>query len=208
MGRLTRRARRYLGAAGTAPSRPAAEGKGQLERAMAEAGEAHRRLVDQAAGVIANQRKAEARLARAREELDRQATLERRAVAMADEAARRGDSAKAAQYTTAAESFAHRRAATEDEVEESKHLLVQATEAAHQAKAAVAQYSSTSGAELAERHRVLGPLDRAALQERLDSAMASLGEPVGPDVPSPEEVRARLGLEVAPGAGGQRPTGG
>ena len=60
---------------------------------------------------------------------------------MADEAAKKGDAAKATEFTTAAEAFANRLIAKEKEVEGLKTLSLQTTQASDQAKASVAQNS-------------------------------------------------------------------
>src|SRR2546421_2950083 len=107
-----------------------ADPKVQLEQAIMEAEEQHRRLTEQAANVIANQKQTEMRLSRALEELGKVNGSARQAVLMADEAAKKGDAAKAAEYTTAAEAFANRLIASEKEVEGLKTLSLQTTEAA------------------------------------------------------------------------------
>ncbi|MGI9032189.1 MAG: PspA/IM30 family protein, partial [Acidimicrobiales bacterium] len=126
MGNLIKRAWRYMTAALTGRFNEAADPKVQLEQAIAEANDQHRRLVQQAANVIANQKQTEMRLNRAMEDIEKQNGLARQAVTMADDATKRGDSAKAVEYTQAAESFANRLVASEREVESLKQLLLQA----------------------------------------------------------------------------------
>src|SRR6476469_9112932 len=90
-----------------------ADPKVELEQAIMEAQEQHRRLREQAANVIANQKQTEMRLNRAMEELEKVNSSARQAVLMADEATKQGDTAKAAEYTRAAEAFANRLIASE-----------------------------------------------------------------------------------------------
>src|SRR5262245_61353496 len=92
----------------------------QLEQAIAEAQDQHRRLKEQAAAVIANQKQAELRLNRSMDDYERLAANTRQAVVLADESARGGDVAKASEYTAAAESFANRLITMEGEIEQSK----------------------------------------------------------------------------------------
>jgi phage shock protein A len=174
-----------------------ADPKVQLEQAIQEAQEQHRRLVEQAAAVIGNQKQTEMRLNRAMEELEKVSASARQAVLMADEAARAGDATKAAEYTRAAEAFANRLIAVEKEVETLKQLHLQATEAADQAKAAVAQNSSALQKKLAERQKLLSQLDQAKMQEQMNKAMATLSETVGQDVPTLEEVRQKIEARYA-----------
>src|SRR4051812_6539052 len=116
-----------------------ADPKVQLEQAIMEAQEQHRRLREQAANVIANQKQTEMRLNRALEDLEKVNTNARQAVLMADEATKGGDATKATDYTRAAESFANRLIQLESEVESLKSLALQAAQASDQAKAAVQQ---------------------------------------------------------------------
>ena len=183
---------KYLGAklGGTLEER--ADPKVQLEQAIQEAQEQHRRLKEQAASVIANQKQTEMRLNRAMEQYEKLNANARQAVLMADEARKQGDAAKATEYTNAAESFANRLIAIEGEVEDLKQLQLQATQAADQAKAAVSQNSMTLQKKLAERQQLLSQLDQAKMQEQMNTAMSSLQETVGEDVPTFTEVRDKI----------------
>src|SRR2546425_4995930 len=117
MFKLLRRTWRYLTAALTGRFNELADPKVQLEQAIEEAQEQHRRLVEQAANVVANQKQTEMRLNRAMEELEKVNGSARQAVLMADEATRKSDTGKATEYTRAAEAFANRLIAVEREVE-------------------------------------------------------------------------------------------
>src|SRR3954453_17870896 len=81
-----------------------ADPKIQLEQAIQESQEQHRRLKEQAANVIANQKQAEMRLNRSMEEYERLNANARQAILMADEAQRTNDQQKMTEYTAAAES--------------------------------------------------------------------------------------------------------
>src|SRR3982750_2252400 len=105
MFKLIKRTWRYVTAALTGKFEEAADPKVQLEQAIIEAQEQHRRLKEQAANVIANQKQTELRLNRSLEELEKVNGNARQAVLMADEATKKGDAAKAAEYTSAAEAF-------------------------------------------------------------------------------------------------------
>ena len=99
MIKLVRRWWRYLTAKLTGKFNENADPKIQLEQAIIEAQEQHRRLNEQAANVIANQKQTEMRLNRALEELEKVNANARQAVLMADEAHKKGDAAKATEYT-------------------------------------------------------------------------------------------------------------
>ena len=183
---------RYLTALLTGKFNEMADPKVQLEQALIEAQEQHRRLTEQAANVIANQKQAELRLNRALQELEKVNGSARQAVMMADEAGKRGDGAKAAEYTRAAESFAQRLITVEKEVEDLKALSLAAAQASDQAKSAVSQNSMALQKKLAERQKLLSQLDQAKMQEQMNTAMASLSQTIGQDVPSLEEVRDKI----------------
>ena len=174
-----------------------ADPKIQLEQAIAEAQDQHRRLKGQAANVIANQKQTEMQLNRAMVDLESTNARARQAVLMADDAAKRGDTVKAGEYTKAAESFASQLIQTEKQVESLKQLSLQATNAADQAKAAVQQNSSLLQQKLAERQKLLSQLDQAKMQEQMNRALSSLSETVGQDVPTLEEVRDKIETRYA-----------
>src|SRR4029453_18577354 len=98
---------KYLAAKVSGSLEERADPKVQLEQAIMEAQEQHRRLKEQAANVIANQKQTELRLNRAMDELEKVNGNARQAVVMADEATKKGDATKATEYTSAAEAFAN-----------------------------------------------------------------------------------------------------
>lgn len=178
-----------------------ADPKVQLEQAITEAHEQHKRLTQQAANVIANQKQTEMRLNRVMEDLEKVSANARQAVMMADQSTKTGDAAKAAEYTSAAESFANRMITLEAEVEDLKALHYQAAEAADQAKSAVQQNSTALQKKLSERQALLGKIDQANMQEEMNSAMAQLSATVGEDVPTLEEVRSKVEARYAQAKG-------
>ena len=183
---------KYLGAKVNSGFNAQADPKIQLEQAITEAQDQHRRLREQAANVIANQKQTEMRLDRAMEELEKVSGNARQAVIMADDAAKKGDEAKVGEYTAAAESFANRLIAIESEVEDLKQLALGSSQASDQAKAAVQQNATALQRKLAERNKLLSQLDQAKMQEQVNKAMASLSETVGEDVPTFDEVREKI----------------
>ncbi len=151
--------------------------------------------------MIANQKLTEMQLNRAMNDLESINGKARQAVLMADDAGKRGDTAKAADYTRAAESFASQLVSTEKQVDSLKTLHLQSTQAADQAKAAVAQNSSTLQQKLAERQKLMSQLDQAKMQEQMNTAMATLSEAVGQDVPTLDEVRTKIEARYAKALG-------
>jgi len=139
MLKLVRRWWKYMTARLSGRFEESADPKTQLEQAIAEAQDQHRRLTEQAANVIAHQKQTQMRLERSVEEYEKSNASARQALLLADEANRDGKADKAASYTQAAEAFADRIIALEREVADLKQQLQQTTEAAEQAKAAVAR---------------------------------------------------------------------
>ena len=201
MMKLMRRWWKYWTAKLTGSFNERADPKIQLEQAIAEAQQQHKRLKEQAANVIANQKQAEMRLNRTLEELEKVNGNARQAVMLADEAAKKGDEKKLGEYTTAAEAFANRLIGLEREVEDLKTLSLQSAQAADQAKSAVAQNSAQLQKKLSERQKLMGQLDQAKMQEQMNKAMASLSETVGEDVPTFNEVRDKIEARYAKAKG-------
>jgi len=201
MIKLFKRMWRYMTARGNAAFNEAADPKIQLEQAIQEAQEQHRRLKEQAANVIANQKQTEIRLNRTMEEYEKVSKNARQAILMADDASKRGDQDKLGEYTSAAEAFANRMIALETEVEDLKSLHLQASQAADQAKSAVNQNSNALQKKLSERQKLLSQLDQAKMQEQLNKAMSSLSETVGDEVPSFDEVREKVEARYAKAKG-------
>jgi len=184
-----------------------ADPKVQLEQAIAEAQDQHRRLREQAANVIANQKQTEMRLNRQMTDYEKLAANTKQAVLMADEAGKAGNTAKAEEYGSAAEAFANRLIALEHEIEETKSLALQSTQASEQAKAAVAQNSAALQKKLAERQKLLSQLDQAKMQETMNKAMATISETVGEDVPTFDQVRDKIEARYAKAKGMSELTG-
>jgi phage shock protein A len=197
MFKLVRKWWKYVTAKLTGSFNERADPKVQIEQAIIEAQEQHRRLREQAANVIANQKQAEMSLNRSMEELEKVNANARQALIMAADAQGRGDTAKAAQYNQAAEALANRLIELERAVGDQKQLVLQSTQASDQAKAAVQQNASNLQRKLAERSKLLSQLDQAKMQEQMNSAMASLSETVGQDVPTFDEVRTKIEARYA-----------
>ena len=168
-----------------------------MEQAINEAKDQHNRLRGQAANVIANQKQTELRLNRALEELERINGNARQAVKMADDATRAGDRERMERYTDAAEQFANRLLTLEAEIKSLKSLYFQASDAAEQAKAAVEQNAGLLQKKLGQRQALLSQLDQAKMQETVNSAMRTLSEAVGEDVPTFDQVRDKIEARYA-----------
>ena len=183
---------KYLTAKLTGSFNERADPKVQLEQAIAEGRSAHSRLKEQAANVIANQKQSELRLNNKLAELEKLNANVRQALVMAADAEKAGDTAKAQQYNSAAETIANQLIQIENDVASLKSMVLESAKASDQAKAAVEQNSRVLSQRIAEKSKLLSQLDQAKMQEEMNSAMAQLNEHIGADVPSFEEVREKI----------------
>ena len=197
MFKLAKKWWNYLTAKLTGKFNEKADPKVQLEQAITEAREQHQRLKEQATNVIASQKQSEIRLNSKLSELERLNANARQALIMADQAQSSGDADKAAQYNSAAETIANQLIQTEKDVESLKTLVLESTQAADQAKAAVQQNSRLLQEKIAEKSKLLSQLEQAKMQEEMNAAMTSLNESVGDDVPTLGEVKEKIEARYA-----------
>src|SRR5918996_1611108 len=157
MWKAIRRWWKYLGARLSGKLEESADPKTQLEQAIEEAQQQHRRLTEQAANVIANQKQTQMRLERAVEEYEKSNASARQALLLADEATRDGKSDKVASYTQAAEAFADKIIALERQ-----DLLSQLDQAKmqEQMNKAMAQLSATVGEDVPTFEQVRDKIER------------------------------------------------
>ena len=192
MIKLFRKMGKYMTAMFTGKFNEVADPKIQLEQAIIEAQDQHRRLTEQAANVIANQKQTEMRLNRSMEELETTTGRARQALIMADDAAKKGDTRKASELEKTAEILANKLIQVEREVEGLKQMHLQTSENANNAKRAVQANSAALQKKLSERQKLLSQLDQAKMQEQMNRAMTSLSASVGQDVPTLDEVREKI----------------
>ena len=80
-------------------------------------------------------------------------------------------------------------------------MSLQSTQAADQAKAAVNQNARLLQEKLAEKQKLLSQLDQAKMAEQMNTAMSTLTETVGGDVPTLAEVRDKIETRYAKAKG-------
>ena len=138
---------KYLTAKLTRNFNEKADPKVQLEQAITEAQNQHKRLKDQATNVIANQKQAEIRLNNKMGELEKLNLNARQALVMASDAEKGGDTDKATQYTQAAETIADKLISVEADVESLKRWSSSRPQAADQAQGRGEDQQSTPAGE-------------------------------------------------------------
>jgi len=170
-----------------------ADPKIQIEQAITEAKRQHQMLSEQAAAVLGNRHQLEMKLDKQMDEVERMQASARQALVLAEQARAAGDEKKAAEYETAAQSFATQLVSAEKAMEDLKALHDQALKASEAAKAAVAQNAHALQQKLAERTRLLNQLDQAKMAERVNEALQSVSALAVPgNVPSLDEVREKI----------------
>ena len=201
MIKLLRRMKSYFTAKANASFNEHADPKVQLEQAIIEAQQQHRRLTEQAANIIANQKQTEMRLSRSMTELEKLSGQARQALLMADDADKRGDTVRAGELNRTAEILATKLIQSEKQVNDLKSMHLQNSQNADNAKKAVGQNSAALQQKLSERQKLLSQLDQAKMQEQMNKAMATLSEAVGQDVPTFSEVRDKIETRYAKALG-------
>jgi phage shock protein A len=197
MFKLAKKWWKYLTAKLTGKFEESADPKVQLEQAITEAQEQHRRLKEQVTNVVANQKQAEMRLNRTMDDLGKTTANTKQALRMAADAQAKGDAVATGQYNQAAETLAGKLVQLEKEVEDQKTFVLQASQASDQAKAALEQNSAVLQQKLSEKSKLLSQLDQAKMQEEMNKAMGQLTESVGADVPTFTEVRDKIEARYA-----------
>jgi phage shock protein A len=197
MFKLAKKWWKYFTAKLTGKFNESADPKVQLEQAIQEAQEQHRRLKEQATAVIAGQKQAEIRLNGKMGELEKLNANARQALIMAADAEKAGDTDKAAKYAAAAETIAGQLIQVEKDVESIKSMVLESTQAADQAKTAVAQNSRLLQDRIAEKSKLVSQLEQAKMQEEMNVAMEQLNETVGDDVPTLKEVEDKIQARYA-----------
>lgn len=192
---------KYLGAKLSGKLEEVADPKVQLEQAIQEARDQHRKLTEQAANVIANQKQTQLRLDRAIDDYEKAKASTRQALVLTDQETTEGNAEKAASFNQAAESYATKLIVLEKQIEDLKKMLLDTTQAAENAKAAVKQNSAALQQKLSQRERLLSELDQAKMHEQMNSAMAQLNATVGDDVPTFEEVQRKIDARLAKAQG-------
>ncbi len=76
-------------------------------------------------------------------------------------------------------------------------MVLESTEAADAAKAAVKQNSRLLQERIAEKSKLVSQLEQAKMQEEMNVAMDQLNETVGDDVPTLKEVEEKIQVRYA-----------
>ena len=189
---------RYLAAKLGMKLEESADPKVQLEQAITEARDQHRRLTEQAANVIANQKQLQMKLDRSMDEYEKANNSAKQALLLSDQETKAGNADKASSFNSAAEAFANKVINLEaaDQRPQEGPARRDATASA-KAKQAVEQNAAALQKKWAEREKLLSQLDQAKMQEEMNKAMDQLSATVGDEVPTFEQVRTKIEKRLA-----------
>jgi phage shock protein A len=170
-----------------------ADPKVQIQQAIEDSQRQHQALLQQAAAVIGNQRQLEMKLSRQLTEVENMQANARQALVLADRARAAGDTAKANDYESTAQTFAAQLVAAESGLNDLKNLHDQAIGAAQQARDAVKNNEILLRNRLAERTKLLSQLEQAKMQESVAKSLESVSTLSAPgNTPSLDEVRDKI----------------
>lgn len=184
-----------------------ADPKVQIQQATEAAKKQHREVTESAARIIGNRNQLEMTLNRLVKDQEKLQGNARAALQQADKASSDGDAAKAAEYTNTAEIFATQLVTVEQEIEDTKTMHAQATQAAEQAQ----QQQKQSEMRLKEQMDQIGQLraqvDQAKMQESSNQALESMqGIQADDSVPTLDSVRDKIEARYANALGAQELT--
>ncbi|QGU03178.1 PspA/IM30 family protein [Corynebacterium kalinowskii] len=195
---------KYLTASLDAKIDENADPKVQIQQAVEAAKGQHRKITEQAAAVIGNQRQLEMQLDRLVKEQTSLQDKARQAILAADKASADGDASKAAEFTTTAEIFASQLVAVEQQIEQTKAMHTQGAAAAEQAKKQQKESELRLQEQMAQIDQLRAQADQASMQEKVSESMDSINQ-FGKDdsVPTLDDVRAKIERRYANALGAQ-----
>jgi len=183
----------YTSAALTSLFNEKADPRIQIEQAIEEARQHHRRLTDSAAAVIANRMEIEIKVTRTRKDLRELEERTTQAVRLAEQARASGDDPKATRFDRSAELYATQLASKESALGDLEEVHERASVAAAAAARVVDQSKMQVQQQLMEKTRLLNDLAAAEMQKRIADALRSMDQ-FTPDgtIPTLPKMRERI----------------
>lgn len=164
----------------------------EVQMAIDKAKERDQNLRNQAAKVIAHKTQLESRIQNAADDVGEAREMAKQALMKAEESKNAGDDAGVTKWTQAAQSLAMKLQAAENNLSSLKSQFEAAVTQAESAKEAV-QTNAMRVQELsAKRLELLGSLEQAKMQEKVNEAVATMSETVDDGVPSLDDVEAKI----------------
>ncbi|MDN5682537.1 PspA/IM30 family protein [Corynebacterium glyciniphilum] len=184
-----------------------ADPKIQIQQATEAAKKQHREVTESAARIIGNRNKLEMTLNRLVKDQEKLQNNARTALQQADKASAEGDSAAATEYTNTAEIFATQLVTVEQEIEDTKKMHAQATQAAEQAQQQQRQSEARLKEQMGQIDQLRAQVDQAKMQESSNEALESMqGIQADDSVPTLDSVRDKIEARYATALGAQELT--
>lgn len=184
-----------------------ADPKVQIQQATEAAKKQHREVTESAARIIGNRNKLEMTLNRLVKDQEKLQNNARTALQQADKASSEGDSAAASEYTNTAEIFATQLVTVEQEIEDTKTMHAQATQAAEQAQQQQRQSEARLKEQMGQIDQLRAQVDQAKMQESSNQALESMqGIQADDSVPTLDSVRDKIEARYATALGAQELT--
>ncbi len=169
----------------------------EIEQAIQDAQRKDQQLRNQAAQVIAHRTQLAGELEDAAGDVAEAKELAKQALLKADASAKAGNAADAQKWNAAASSVAMKLQAAQNTEEMLRKQLTLADEQSQKAKEAVQANAASVQQLAAKRMELLGQLEAAKMQEKVNDAMSSMTATVGQDSPSLEEVENKIQARMA-----------
>lgn len=163
-----------------------------VHQAMNNARQQHKDVADQAAAVIGNAKQLEIAMSTKSKQLDETQGQIRQTLQVAESARAEGDAEKAARFETQAEQLANQLVTVEQDLENTRQLHGQATQAAEQAKHAVRESEQRLRETLAQEDQLLLQATQAEMQHQTVESMTSLEGSGGGYSPTFDEIRNKI----------------
>lgn len=181
-----------------------ADPKVQIHQAAEAAKDQHRQITEQAAAIIGNKKQLELKMDRLLKSQQEQQARTQQALKLADDATVAGDAQKAQEYNNTAEVLASQLVSVEAELEDTKKLYAQASQAADEATRQQQQSEARLKQQLAETDKLSAQADQAAMHEKTVQAVDSMNAVTGDDnVPTLDDVRSKIEKRYADALGAQ-----
>ncbi|HUO45524.1 MAG TPA: PspA/IM30 family protein [Acidimicrobiia bacterium] len=164
----------------------------EIQQAINEAERRNQELRNQAAKVIAHRTQIEAKIEGAAKDVGDAREVAKQALLKAEESKNAGDSAGQAKWTNAAQSVALKLQAAESNLNSLKEQYEIAIKQADDAKSAVTQNAMRLQELAAKRMQLVGQLEQARMQEKVNSAVESISASMETNAPSLDRVEEKI----------------
>ena len=187
----------YLKAWFTKKSNDAMDPEIEIEMAIQDARKKDQQLRNQAAQVIAHRTQLTAQLESSAGSVAEAKELTKQALLKADASTKAGNADEANRWNGAASSLAMRLQASQSTMDMLQKQLVTADKQAEDAKRAVQTNAMSVQQLAAQRMKLLGQLQAAKMQERVNDAMATMSATSNIDTPSLGDVEQKIQARMA-----------